>query len=44
MEKILVPCDFSEPAIQAFRLAIDIAHASSAEVHVLHVTGVAHYA
>jgi nucleotide-binding universal stress UspA family protein len=37
MEKILVPCDFSEPAIQAFRLAIDIAHASSAEVHVLHV-------
>ncbi len=37
MEKILVPCDFSESAIQAFRLAIDIAHASSAEVHVLHV-------
>ena len=37
MEKILVPCDFSEQAIQAFRLAIDIAQASSAEVHVLHV-------
>jgi len=37
MEKILVPCDFSEQAIHAFRLAIDIANASSAEVHVLHV-------
>lgn len=37
MEKILVPCDFSEQAIHAFRLAIDIAHSSSAEVHVLHV-------
>ena len=37
MEKILVPCDFSEQAIHAFRLAIDIAHNSSAEVHVLHV-------
>ena len=37
MEKILVPCDFSEQAIHAFRLAIDIANTSSAEVHVLHV-------
>lgn len=37
MEKILVPCDFSEQAIHAFRLAVDIGHASSAEVHVLHV-------
>jgi nucleotide-binding universal stress UspA family protein len=37
MEKILVPCDFSEQAIHAFRLAIDIAQASDAEVHVLHV-------
>ena len=37
MEKILVPCDFSDQAIHAFRLAIDIAHASGAEVHVLHV-------
>ena len=37
MEKILVPCDFSEPAIQAFRLAIDIAQAAGAEVHLLHV-------
>jgi nucleotide-binding universal stress UspA family protein len=37
MEKILVPCDFSDQAIHAFRLAIDIAQASGAEVHVLHV-------
>jgi nucleotide-binding universal stress UspA family protein len=37
MEKILVPCDFSEQAIHAFRLAIDIANTSRAEVHVLHV-------
>ena len=37
MEKILVPCDFSDQAIHAFRLAVDIAHASGAEVHVLHV-------
>jgi len=37
MEKILVPCDFSEQAIHAFRLAIDIGNTSSAEVHVLHV-------
>ena len=37
MEKILIPCDFSEQAINAFRLAIDIAHASGAEVHLLHV-------
>jgi nucleotide-binding universal stress UspA family protein len=37
MEKILIPCDFSEQAVNAFRLAIDIAHASAAEVHLLHV-------
>jgi nucleotide-binding universal stress UspA family protein len=37
MDKILIPCDFSEQAVNAFRLAIDLAHASSAEVHVLHV-------
>jgi nucleotide-binding universal stress UspA family protein len=37
MEKILVPCDFSENATGAYRLAIEIAHASSAEVHILHV-------
>jgi len=37
MNKILIPCDFSEQAISAFRLAIDLAHTNGAEVHVLHV-------
>ena len=37
MDKILIPCDFSEQATNAFRLAIDLAHANGAEVHVLHV-------
>lgn len=37
MQKILVPCDFSEQAISAFRFAIDVAHQSDREVHLLHV-------
>lgn len=37
MERILVPCDFSEPAKGAFRLAIEMAHKFGAEVHVLNV-------
>lgn len=37
MEKIFVPCDFSDNAINAFRLAIDMAHISNAEIHLLHV-------
>jgi nucleotide-binding universal stress UspA family protein len=37
MQRILVPCDFSEPAKGAFRLAIEMAHKFSAEVHVLNV-------
>ena len=37
MKKILVPCDFSEPAVQAFRFAIDIARESRGEVHLLNV-------
>jgi nucleotide-binding universal stress UspA family protein len=37
MDKILIPCDFSEQAINAFKLASDLAHASNAEVHLLHV-------
>lgn len=37
MKKILVPCDFSEPAIQAFRVALDIAAQSKGTVHLLHV-------
>lgn len=37
MEKILIPCDFSEHAINAFKLAIDLAKASNAELHLLNV-------
>lgn len=37
MEKILVPCDFSEEATNAFRLAIDMAHILSAEIDVVTV-------
>lgn len=37
MKKILVPCDFSEQAINAFRTALDIAKESYGEVHLLNV-------
>jgi nucleotide-binding universal stress UspA family protein len=37
MKKILVPCDFSEPSVQAFRFAVDIAGQSRGEIHLLHV-------
>lgn len=37
MKKILVPCDFSKPAINAFRLAIDIATQSKGSVHLFNV-------
>jgi nucleotide-binding universal stress UspA family protein len=37
MKKILVPCDFSKPAINAFRFALEIAAQSRGEVHLLHV-------
>jgi nucleotide-binding universal stress UspA family protein len=37
MEKILVPCDFSDEATNAFRLAVEMAHATSAEIHAVHV-------
>lgn len=37
MKKILVPCDFSEPSVQAFRFAADIARKSGGEAHLLHV-------
>ena len=37
MKKILVPCDFSEPAIAAFRFAIDVAAQSNGTVHLFHV-------
>jgi nucleotide-binding universal stress UspA family protein len=37
MKKILVPCDFSEPAIEAFKFAVDIASKSGGSVKVLKV-------
>lgn len=37
MKKILVPCDFSEPAIEAFRFALDVAAQSKGIVHLFHV-------
>ena len=37
MKKILVPCDFSEQAINAFRFAVDIAAQSKGEIHLVHV-------
>lgn len=37
MKRILVPCDFSKPAINAYRFALDIAQQSKGSVHLLHV-------
>lgn len=37
MKKILVPCDFSKPAVNAFRYACDIAAKAKAIVHVINV-------
>lgn len=37
MKKILVPCDFSDPAIQAFKFAVDIANKSGGEIYLLNV-------
>lgn len=37
MKKILVPCDFSTPAANAFRLAMDIAAQAQGSVCLLHV-------
>ena len=37
MKKILVPCDFSAPAQQAFKFAMDMAKASEGEVYVLNI-------
>jgi nucleotide-binding universal stress UspA family protein len=37
MKKILVPCDFSKPAVNAFRFALDVASQSKGSVHLLHV-------
>lgn len=37
MQKILVPCDFSEQSVNAFRLAADLADEAKGEIHLLHV-------
>ncbi|HEY5691414.1 MAG TPA: universal stress protein [Cyclobacteriaceae bacterium] len=37
MKKILVPCDFSDSAIQAFKFAIEIANQSKGEIALLNV-------
>jgi nucleotide-binding universal stress UspA family protein len=37
MKKILVPCDFSEPAMEAFQFAVDLASHSGGKVVVLKV-------
>lgn len=37
MKKILVPCDFSKPAINAFRFAAEVAQRSHGTVHLLNV-------
>ena len=37
MKKILVPCDFSLPAIEAFKFAVDIASKSGGSINVLKV-------
>ncbi len=37
MKKILVPCDFSEAAIHAFRFALDVAAISNGTIHLLNV-------
>lgn len=37
MKRILVPCDFSMPAINAYRFALDIAQQSKGSVHLLQV-------
>lgn len=40
MKKILVPCDFSEPSIQAFKFAMEIAEKSNGQVMLLHIVQV----
>lgn len=36
MKKILVPCDFSKPALEAFRFGVNLAKASGGSVTVMH--------
>lgn len=36
MKNILVPCDFSDPAINAFRLGLQMAQKSDAKIHLMY--------
>lgn len=40
MKRILVPCDFSDPAVQAFKFAVEIALKSRGEIFLLNVVEV----
>lgn len=40
MKKILVPCDFSAPAQEAFKFAVRIATQSKGEIHVLYIVDI----
>jgi nucleotide-binding universal stress UspA family protein len=40
MKRILVPCDFSKPAEEAFKFAVMIAERSGGEIHVLNVVDI----
>jgi nucleotide-binding universal stress UspA family protein len=37
MKKILVPCDFSKPSINAFRFALDVAASSGGTIHLINI-------
>ena len=37
MKKILVPCDFSKPSVNAFRVALDVAIRTKGSIELLHV-------
>jgi nucleotide-binding universal stress UspA family protein len=37
MKKILIPCDFSDQAVEAFRLALDLAAMVKGEIHLVNV-------
>ncbi|MDZ4714379.1 MAG: universal stress protein [Cytophagales bacterium] len=37
MKRILVPCDFSEPSVEAFKFAVEVAARSGGTIHLLNV-------
>ena len=40
MKNILVPCDFSEPAVQGFKVAVEIAQKNDSKIFLLNVVEV----